>query len=501
MIRTPTPEQEQIIAASRSEHDSLSINAFAGTGKTTTLEMLGQVQSPRLRCAAFAFNKSIVAELAPRFPKHFKVQTLNGCGHAALCRTINNIELDTKKLSRLAREQRIFGDEADAVKELVSLAMMKGIVPEVFGGIKGLTPDTSDEWRKLGDEEPAESAIEMARELLLLSIREALQGTISFDDQIYVSVFFNCRYPKYDLVLVDEAQDLSKINHEQIRKCASGRIIAVGDIRQAIYAWRGADAQSINSLKRLREAWIDRPLTTTFRCPKIIVERNKHHAPGFNALENAPEGRALTFKAEWNWRMVQELCIIDFEFAPKKAVRSLAVLCRNNAPLITLALKLLAQRIPAKVLGRDIAQGLIKLSRKLAPEDDTGQQELMRRLAEWKITEVSKSEANEDGRAAGIEDRADSLIAVASSVRTSGELRRVLSEIFADENLRSAVILSSVHKAKGREWDCVLHLDPWRCPSKWAKTPAAMEQERNLRYVCETRTKHTLIEANLEDFR
>jgi hypothetical protein len=46
----------------------------------------------------------------------------------------------------------------------------------------------------------------------------------------------------------------------------------------------------------------------------------------------------------------------------------------------------------------------------------------------------------------------------------------------------------------------VVHLDPWRIPSKWAKSEAARIQEANLRYVIETRPKKALVLANIEDF-
>lgn len=83
--------------------------------------------------------------------------------------------------------------------------------------------------------------------------------------------------------------------------------------------------------------------------------------------------------------------------------------------------------------------------------------------------------------------------------RFAGEIRWYLTQLF--ERSAGHVVLSSIHRAKGLEWDVVLHLDPWRIPSKFAQqNPAQMKQELNLRYVAETRTKRLLIEANLEDF-
>jgi superfamily I DNA/RNA helicase len=60
--------------------------------------------------------------------------------------------------------------------------------------------------------------------------------------------------------------------------------------------------------------------------------------------------------------------------------------------------------------------------------------------------------------------------------------------------------LLSGHKAKGLEWNTVYHLDPQRVPSPWAKTDEAIEQELNIRYVIETRSKQNLFFVKLENF-
>ncbi len=58
------------------------------------------------------------------------------------------------------------------------------------------------------------------------------------------------------------------------------------------------------------------------------------------------------------------------------------------------------------------------------------------------------------------------------------------------------LVLSSIHKAKGREWERVFWLDrAGTCPSKWARQAWQQEQERNLMYVCATRAKEQLIEV------
>ena len=69
----------------------------------------------------------------------------------------------------------------------------------------------------------------------------------------------------------------------------------------------------------------------------------------------------------------------------------------------------------------------------------------------------------------------------------------------------SAVTLSTIHRAKGLEWDVVLHLDPGEShPASLGRPRRRAIRSRsakfNLRYVCKTRTKDVLVNANLEDF-
>ncbi len=188
------------------------------------------------------------------------------------------------------------------------------------------------------------------------------------------------------------------------------------------------------------------------------------------------------------------------EHAPLKDI---AILCRNNAPLLSIAFKLIRRNIGVNMLGRDIGKSLVTLSRKIAREDSMSNLDVIRAVNEWRNKERSLAMANEqEEKLAGIEDRAECLIAVAEAdgVKSAGDLRRALGDLF---ERGGGVTLGTGHRAKGLEWHTVLHLDPWRVPSKHAKkNPEGpqMEQEMNLKYVIETRAKAVLLQANLEDF-
>jgi superfamily I DNA/RNA helicase len=503
MTHTPTPEQQAILDAALSQSESLMINAYAGCSKTTTLELVANALPPATQGLALAFNVKIKKELEARFPSNFTVKTLNGLGHGAWSQAIGRkCELDDKKLGKLV--SALLAKDAPRedwiiLRNVVSAAMQQGLVLKDFP-YKPLLSDTEDSWRAVFESlgyEFDERLWPKARAILEESVRLSFKGVISFDDQIYMSAMFGGVFQRYPLVMVDESQDLSPLNHIQVARSASDRIIAVGDIKQAVYAFRGADGQSMANLRKLRPAWIDLPLTTTFRCPQAVVRRAAEHAPGFTAFHTNPEGRVHYMdsveKPKWTWQDLEQE--IDGDM--------LAILCRNNAPLLSMAFKLIRCNVGCFMLGRDLGKGLVALSRKLVPDDDTRIAKAMVEFVSWADSQVGIALANDDeNKADQIRDKFECLEAVATSqnIHTVGELREALERLFSRDTGR--VLLSTGHRAKGLEWDTVLHLDPWRVPSKWAaKSAAAMEQEMNLKYVIETRPKQTLLLASLEGFQ
>lgn len=517
----PTEEQQAILDAGANRTESVMVNAYAGTGKTTTMVMLSKVFPASEPVMALAFNKTIKDTLEKVLPSHFSVKTFNGVGHSAFGKALGKgLRLDDRKIGRLVtsyfKELNFQASTEDwaTVKDMVNQAYKLGLVPAEFSHVKGLIPDDDDSWKIICLELGVESSyIAAARAVLLASVKESLSGTISFDDQIYMSVLFGGLFPKFQKLIVDEAQDLSPLNHLQIRKISSdpkARLFVVGDRKQAIYAFRGADSASMDRLKNLKKDWIELPLYTTFRCPKVIVQRAQAHAPGYKAYEKnllgtvarlprqtltKAEAEALTLEGKplpsWKWSEVAALA----------AGKDIAVLCRNNAPLLSMAFKLIRRGIGCKMMGREIGKGLITLAKKILPSGELSLSECVSMIDHWRHLEVAKAEAlNQESKVDGIHDRAECILAVCqhANPKTSSELFSAIDDLFSRES--GQVTLASGHKSKGLEWDTVVHLDPWRVPSRWAKSEAELQQEANLRYVIETRPKATLILADLETF-
>ena len=97
--------------------------------------------------------------------------------------------------------------------------------------------------------------------------------------------------PQYDVVFIDEAQDLSPIQWKMydILKENSKHVILAGDDDQAIYGWAGADVKRFQ-----QEPAKEIVLPKSYRVPKLI----QHLAN--NILDRIPNNRRL--KKEWNAR-------------------------------------------------------------------------------------------------------------------------------------------------------------------------------------------------------
>lgn len=518
----PTAEQQNIILAASRGSQNIMVRAYAGCAKTSTLKMLAKELRP-LPALAIAFNKKIANELEAALPSFFTVKTMNGLGHQAWGRALQGQRLVLvdrkigKIVSDLFKEQKYEAGEEDwiEVRDWVEAARKAGIIHRSYEGrFQGLHEDAPENWIALSDRpEPSETLMGFAREALRRSIAMALQGQIDFDDQIYASVLMGGVYPQFPLVLVDEAQDLSPLNHLQVAKALApaGRLIAVGDPKQAIYGFRGADSASMAKIKGLRpeESWLELPLHMTFRCPKIIVRRNEGHAPGFRAAEGNEQGEHRNWLRQGEEGLVlhggekHEGWSIDWLRGLRQGSKDrIFILCRNNAPLLSMAFKLIRRGIGPTMLGRDIGAGLVRLAKKLAEgKMDLPVLEFVKAVEAWRKDEEAKAQVMQrEHLIAGIEDRAECLLAVTENpgVGTAGDLCKALENLFSREH--GEIVLATGHKAKGLEAEIVVHLDPWRIPSRFAmRDERQMEQEKNLGYVIETRTRRVLVEANLED--
>lgn len=467
-----TEEQQSIIHAATYSRDNLLISALAGAAKTTTLEFICKYM-PVAPMLSLAFNKRIAETLSKRLPDHVQCRTMNSLGHRVWsAATGRRLSLSFRKSYEILRslvEDLSRGDRQDSYDSMaetlraITWAKRLGYIPS-RSPAPGKPLVTHDDFYASLEEEPTSLQVSLIEASLCASIRQAYDGTIDFDDQIYMPTLFGGSFPRFPLVLVDEAQDLSEINHAMLRRLVTTRIIAVGDPYQSIYGFRGAKSGGMASLQSAYSC-TSLPLSTSFRCPKAIVL--------------AAHFRAPTMRWAALGGHVEQLATLSCNDIPDGS----AIICRNNSPLFRLALILLGAGRGVHLVGTDLGPQLIKVLEKLGPETLT-QEETYAAIDSWEREKLAK--ARNQGP---ITDKAECLKVFAEFGATLGGAIAYARHLFAGQG---AIQLLSGHKAKGLEWDVVYHLDPWRIPSKYAFTQAELEQELNLRYVITTRAKQAL---------
>lgn len=476
------------------KHRAAILEAVAGSGKTTTLREAATRIPSTDRVLYLAFNKKTVEEVQGRgMPSHVSATTLNSLGHRCVCREFGNVRLDAKKTSTII--DNLFGKGsaecrkwASTVSKLVGKAKTVGLVPSGIHNAVGIVEDTKAEWDHIidhfdiaapyNDDTLMPQAIEHARKVLRIGLLDT--NVIDFDDQLYLTVVLGLPMPRFKWVMIDEAQDVSAIQRKMLHGAVAddGRLIAVGDAHQAIYGFRGADSDSLGAIGREFGAQAF-PLTVTYRCPTDVVAIAKQFVPHLEAVAGAPAGTVVLApsleKHDW---LADDL-----------------VICRNTAPLITLAYRLLRKRVPCRVLGREIGQGLSALVKQLRP---TSVSHLLEKLVSYTKTQTEKlKKAGHEHKLEALHDKVETLRAFALEVRTLPELEEAITSMFSDE-VKNVVTLSTIHKAKGSEADRVVILDPHRLPSRMAKQAWEVGQERNLAYVAITRARKTLVLAALD---
>jgi hypothetical protein len=291
-------------------------------------------------------------------------------------------------------------------------------------------------------------------------------GRISFDDMVWLPVAMNWVKPRYELVVIDEAQDMNTPQLAMARQASSGRVIVVGDRRQAIYGFRGAATDGMGMMKTILRA-IELKLTTTYRCPKAVVKAANEVVPEYRAADTAPDG------------LVAPGSVSNAEVGD-------SILSRLNAPLMPIALQIIRSGKPARIEGRDIGKQLMTMVRTMKARSVP---HFIERVEGWLAKQIERlgKQKKAEKQIEQADDIAQTLKAVAEGCKGIGEIEQRINNLFEDTNEQSrpAIVLSSVHKAKGLEWPRVFLLTETFRRGKG-------QEEDNIYYVAVTRAMKEL---------
>lgn len=476
---------------------NMVITAAAGSSKTTTIENCLRFIPKDKKSLFLAFNVSTVDKLKREIVgvDNVKIMTFHGLGNRILRENeiiTESTIIDEFKYSRyikqhiyeLTTEENLKSMGIKSVSYIANIialtnyaryymAMKEKDIAEV-ADIYGIVPVSDD--------------FSVVRNVLIWG-KEHIE-TIDHTDMIWLPNIMNLITKRYlfDFVFIDEAQDTTLAHQQMVDKTFKRgcRFIAVGDPRQQINVWCGATEKAIENYER-RKNTKKLSLPVSYRCPKMIVNAAKQYAPEIVAADFAKEGE------------------INYDVSPNDAKPGDMVLCRIISKLLEQYLSYLRNNKKAYLKGSDgIRETYLDLiSRVNAERIDArclttiGLIPQLYKLYFERLDEI-KERLNIDEEEAlyhyeilSLYDNIEALKVLSEGLDTVQELVDKINTIFNGSS-DNAIILSTVHKAKGMEADNIFILCPSLMPSKLANKAWEIKAEENLMYVAITRAKKSL---------
>jgi len=229
-----TDEQQAIINSTPSTGGSLLVTAFAGTGKTFTLQKYAE-ERPADKILYAAFNKAIQLEAERKMPMNVTSRTTHSLAYRACA-------LPYQKAGLLRGYIPLWGVAKILETNIVIANFALSVVNNFIA-----SPDPKITSAHIGQEihdyyEQADHMppfVEMAR-MIWDDMKSLGQRSLPMTHDGYLKLFqLSGPDLRFDYILLDEAQDTTPCVWD-IMTNQSCRKIVVGDEHQAIYSWRGA---------------------------------------------------------------------------------------------------------------------------------------------------------------------------------------------------------------------------------------------------------------------
>lgn len=523
---TPSKYQADVLGRLNTP-GNIFVEAVAGAAKTTTLEMIAG-RLPKGAPALFlAYNKHIQEELSKRLSSHpsLKVNTVHSLGYALIRSYLpkgTKLTVSDQKLEFLYDKQ--FGIKQEeftkykkdntaflmrgSVLKFARYAKQCGVIPvhmeqkrcamvkneKAFWNDAMLELGMVDSLRDQCAKMPINTefaqyfgkVVDRANSLLEKSIND--METIDYDDMLYLPVILNAksRWHQYQYLLIDETQDFSELQMRIVDLVINPmtKIIGVGDPRQSIYAFRGADSNAISNFVAKYKCTV-MPLPICYRCAKSIVTLAQEYNPAIMPFENNKDGSVYEYEKHWN-PLTEKLTSNDM------------ILSRLNKILIHYAIVMIKNNISFQYVGRDFGAELKAVLKqvKKATVCDT-----RLALSEWAMKMVRKYMASgKQQEASSVLDKKSSLellidyaLGMSSQYSYDTFICETLDKIFSKQEKPAAVRISTIHRSKGLQADRVFLVDFDMLPLTMdGMTSRDTQQELNIMYVGVTRAKSEL---------
>jgi hypothetical protein len=424
MAVKPTEEQQAACDIFATGQD-LALVAGAGTGKTSTLIIMGA--ATRRRGLYIAFNKAIADDARGRFGSNVECRTAHSLAFQAVGRRYGkrlnaSTRIPTSRTATLLGITRDLQVGSRCIKISHQARLVMGMIRRFC--------HTSDRQVMARHMEPVNGMENPAQEYLACTLLRyagrawedicSPQGNLRFEHDHYMKLWaMTDPALGADFVLLDEAQDTNPVLEDVFLNQAAQRV-CVGDPAQQIYSWRSArDVMTGFPAQHLH-------LTRSFRFgPQIAAEANRW-------LRHAESDMQLTG------------CGPSASHVGKVPHPD-AVLCRGNADAVQEVLTFLDLDVPVALTGGGGALlHIAKAAEELKAGRRTSHPELFLFRSWGEVQDYAEHDkAGQD------------LKAIVQLVDRYGpeQIIQTVDRLSAEKDAK--VTISTAHKAKGREWASV----------------------------------------------
>ena len=477
----PTAQQTDILAAARTG-DNLVVIAVAGSGKTSTLRLLG-ADRPTVPMLYVAYNKAIQLDAQGSFSPNVECRTAHSLAwggtvgkYGDRVRKARMGALPVKDVQEFLRLYQPYSWEFESETPALEGKELAELVARTVGRfVTSADFSITDKHAARPAGLPEKETAYLVDEVVALARRvwddlSAVKGCLTFNPDIYLKLWQLSRpcLRKYKVIFLDEAQDANRAMADVFERQTHAQLIAVGDPCQEIYGWRGA----ANAMARWD--WQRLGLTKSFRFGSAIAAQANLWLD-FLGAEMRVEG-------------YDKLASSIGEVA-----RPDAILCRTNIGIVDAALRELSAGRKVAVCGG--IGDVLRLAR-AAINLRAGRRANHPDLAAFRSwDEFLYFVANDpDGEGYRV------LVAMVELYGPE-EILSLGNRLTADES-KADVTISTGHKSKGREWDTVVigaDFAPRESDSEDDPRPLFTREAAMLAYVCTTRAKLRIDPGPLTD--
>jgi hypothetical protein len=481
-----TDEQEEAI---EDESGSLKLRAFAGAGKTSTLEGYALRRTGK-KGLYISFNRSIKEEAQKRFPKNVKCVTSHGIAYAKFGRDLQHKLMgytDWKDVYSKTSINKPFGNSdmhnrmyisllLEAVNLYTNTDSVEISIEQVTAGSYQFMIKNKSVARSM----PSPKDIQADAIVLWKAMIDPDLVEIRATHDVYLKQYqLSKPVLKYDYILLDEAQDSNPALLDIFSSQSSNKIL-VGDPYQSIYGFRNA-VDAMNKIET--EKTLD--LTKSFRFGEQIAD----FANSILALRG--ESKQILGMKDSDLVYYGKPMVVKDENS--------AYIARYNSTLLRNCIEYISMYSFGNVffaggfnsLRPDLLLDLYNL------KINNGYYIKDVMLASFKDYEEFKevvTELNDIewlGRAKLVEEYGNKLPGLITAIK-----KRETSDISL-----ASKIYSTAHKSKGLEFNnVILAGDYYQTPMEEAKVPDkiydrikdSMNEELHVFYVAATRAKNTL---------